>query len=100
MGTTDLFVFYGLVSHMIDSNKKLFCAFIDFSKAFDYVAREKLWMNSVHIGIRGNMLNIIQSMYNNVKSRVKYLNQLNDCFECYLGVRQSKCLSPFLLAML
>ena len=92
MGTTDnLFVLHGLVSHMINSNKKLYCAFIDFSKAFDYVVRDNLWMKLVHIGIRGKMLNIIQSMYNNVKSRVKYLNQLSDCFECCLGVRQGEC---------
>ena len=38
-------------------------------------------------------------MYNNVKSRVKYLNQLSDSFECCLGVRQGECLSPFLFAM-
>jgi len=100
MGTTDnLFVLHGLVSHMNNSNSKLYCPFIDFSKAFDYVVRENLWMKLVHIGIRGNVLNIIQPRYNNVKSIVKYLNQLGDSFECCLGVRQGECLSSFLFAM-
>jgi len=100
MGTTDnLFVLHGLDSHMINSNKKLYSAFVDFSKAFYYVVRENLWMKSIHIGIRGNMLNIIQSMNNNVKSRVKYLNQLCDSFECCLEVRQCECLLPFLFVM-
>ena len=45
------------------------------------------------------MLNILKSMYNNVKSRVKFMNELSDSFHCNLGVRQGECLSPFLFAM-
>ena len=100
MGTTDnIFVLHGLVNHFINSNKHLFCAFIDFSKAFDYVVRENLWLKLIKIGIRGPILNIIKSIYNNIKSRVKYMNSLSDSFECQLGVRQGECLSPFLFSM-
>ena len=38
-------------------------------------------------------------MYNNVKSRVKFMNELSDSFHCNLGVKQGECLSPFLFAM-
>ena len=38
-------------------------------------------------------------MYSSVKSRVKYQNELSTDFECYLGVRQGDCLSPFLFSM-
>ena len=38
-------------------------------------------------------------MYKNVQSRIKYENQLSVGFQCVLGVRQGKCLSPFLFAM-
>lgn len=38
-------------------------------------------------------------MYTNVKSKVKYMNNLSDSFECTLGVRQGECLSPFLFSM-
>ena len=51
------------------------------------------------LGLRGNILNIIKSMYNSVKSRVKYCNELSSEFECHLGVRQGECLSPFLFSM-
>ena len=44
-------------------------------------------------------LNIIKSMYENVKSKVKYKNRLSENFECYLGVRQGESLSPFLFSM-
>ena len=38
-------------------------------------------------------------MYENVKSRVKYNNELSNDFDSYLGVRQGECLSPFLFSM-
>ena len=65
-----------------------YCAFIDFTKAFDYVVRGHLWMKLIKLGIRGNILNIIKSMYCAVKSRVKLGNKLSDVFECSLMVRQ------------
>ena len=45
------------------------------------------------------MLNIIRSIYNSVKSRVKCNNTLSEAFSCNMGVRQGECLSPFLFAM-
>ena len=76
-----------------------FCAFIDFTKAFDYINRDNLWSKLIQLGLRGNILDIIRSMYNSVKSQVKYLNELSDSFNCTLGVRQGESLSPFLFAM-
>ena len=44
-------------------------------------------------------MNIIKSMYDNVKSRVKHMNSLSNSFECQLGVKQGECLYPFLFSM-
>ena len=55
--------------------------------------------NYFKIGHRGSILDIIRSMYDNVKSRVKYENMLSNGFSCVLGVRQGECLSPFLYSM-
>ena len=38
-------------------------------------------------------------MYVNIKSRIKYENQLGGEFTCLLGVCQGECLSPFLFSM-
>ena len=38
-------------------------------------------------------------MYEHIKSRVKLENVLSNNFECFLGVHQSECLSPFLFSM-
>lgn len=100
MGTVDdIFVLHGLISHILNHGKQLYCAFIDFTKAFDYVVRENLWYKLIKMGIRGKILNIIRSMYFSVKSRVKYCNKIGNEFCCNLGVRQGECLSPLLFSL-
>ena len=100
MGTVDnIFVLNGLITHCINENKYLYCCFVDFTKAFDYIDRDILWYKLIKIGVRGQMLNIIRSIYNSVKSRVKCNNTLSETFSCNMGVRQGECLSPFLFAM-
>ena len=64
MGTVDnICVLHGILSHMLNEGKRLYCAFIDFTKEFDYVVRDNLSMKLIKLGIRGNILNIIESMY-------------------------------------
>ena len=100
MCTADnIFVLHGLITHFLNSNKRLFCSFIDFSNAFDYVVRDVLWFKLLQFGVRGKMLDIIVSLYENVKSKVKINNRLSESCSCMTGVRQGECLSPFLFAM-
>ena len=84
---------------MLNGGKRFHCAFIDFSKAFDYVVRDILWYKLIKLGVRGQVLKVIKSMYESIKSRVNSNNEFSDDFTCYLGVRQGECLSPFLFAM-
>ena len=100
MSTVDnIYVLNGLISHCINDNEYLYCCFVDFTKAFDYVGRDILWYKLIKIGVRGLMLDIIKSIYENVKSKVKINNTLSEAFSCNIGVRQGECLSPFLFAM-
>ena len=72
MGTIDnIFVLHGLISHTLSKNKYLFCAFVDFTKAFDYVVRDILWYKLIKMGVRGKILNVVMSMYKHIKSQVK-----------------------------
>ena len=51
MGTTyDLYVLHGLISHVINKGNKLYCAFVIFTRAFDYVVRDNLWYNLIKYG--------------------------------------------------
>ena len=100
MSTVDnIFVLDGLITHCINSNEYLYCCFVDFTKAFDYVGRDILWYKLIKIGVRGRMLDMIKSMYETVKSKVKSNNTLSEAFSCNIGVHQGECLSPFLFAM-
>lgn len=56
---------------------------IDFTKAFNYVVRENLWLKLIKTGVRGKMLDVIISMYKCVKSVVKYDNCLSKEFSCF-----------------
>jgi len=42
MGTVDNIVLCFNVSHMLNKGKSLYCAFIDFTKAFEYVVKDNL----------------------------------------------------------
>jgi hypothetical protein len=100
MGTIDnVFILDGIISHCFNNGERLYCAFVDFRKAFDFVVRDILWYKLIKYGVRGKLLKLIQSMYDNVKSKVKVLNNLSEDFVCHLGVRQGECLSPFLFCM-
>ena len=100
MSTVDnCFVLHSLISHCLNTNKKLYAAFADFKKAFDYVVRDVVWYKLIKAGVRGKILNVIQAMYNTIKSGVKFDNELSNDFVSCIGVRQGECLSPFLFSM-
>ena len=92
-----IFNLHGVMSHLLNNSKKLYCAILDFRKAFNYIDRNFLWHKLVGLGIRGGIFDIIQSMYSVVKSRVQVRAEKNDECECLLGVRQGECLSLFYL---
>ena len=97
LGKVDnIFVLHGLMSHFINSKRTLFCTFVDFTKAFDYVVRQKLWFKWTQLGVNGRNL---RSMCANIKSKVKSNGDVSDEFVCMSGVRQGECVSPFLFCM-
>lgn len=50
MSTIDnIFVLHGLITHILNKGKKLYCAFVDFKKAFDFVVRDIIWINTLVI---------------------------------------------------
>ena len=46
-----IFILHSLVQHVLKNNDKLYCAFIDYEKAFDTVIHEALWLKLVENGI-------------------------------------------------
>lgn len=98
--TTDhIFVLHALVNIFINNKKKLYAAFVDFQKAFDYVDHDALWVKLIRLKISSKMLRVLRNMYETVRSCVRTTEGLSDTFLCKIGVRQGESLSPFLLSM-
>ena len=79
--------------------KRVFCAFIDYQKAFDSVDRSLLWQKLLSYNINGKLLTVIRQMYNRAKSSIKKDNMISEYFLCNIGVRQGDTLSPLLFAL-
>ena len=77
----------------------MFCAFIDYSKAFDSVWRPGLWYKLIKSGITGKMYTLIYNMYQDIRSCVTVNGECSQFFNSYIGVRQGGNLSPMLFSI-
>ena len=94
-----IFSIYTLFELLKLKKKKLFCTFVDFEKAFDFVQRNFLLFKLLQNNINGKFFRVIQNMYQDIKSRVVYNNEKSDFFASEIGVRQGENLSPALFAL-
>ena len=77
----------------------LYLCFIDYSKAFDCVDHEKLWLALREIGIPEHLINIMCSLYNRQEATVRTEKGNTEWFNIGKGVRQGYILSPYLFNM-
>lgn len=98
--TTDhIFTLKFLIDVLKSQKKKLFCAFIDFSLAFDKIWRTGLWGKLIKNGIDGKFYNIILNMYSGIKSCISVNDISSPFFKSNCGVRQGENLSPALFSI-
>ena len=98
--TTDhIFSLNCIIDLLRAQKKKIFCSFIDFSKAFDSVWRVGLWRKILESNINGRFFTVIKNMYANIKSCISINNQKSNFFGCHRGVRQGEILSPALFSL-
>ena len=67
-----IFTLFAMVQSQFQKNRKLYVAFVDFRKAFDFVNREALWHVLHKSGIKKNtkMYNALRAIYNDVLASV------------------------------
>ena len=58
--------------------KRLYCAFIDYEKAFDSVNRSALWIKLINNGVNGRILQVIMNLYLNCKSCIRNNGYLSE----------------------
>ncbi|XP_071960018.1 uncharacterized protein [Antedon mediterranea] len=94
-----IFTLKSLIATRQAEGKKSFLAFLDFRKAFDTVWREGLIKALRRIGIKSNLINIVQNLYENVKCKVQFANLETELFDIDEGVKQGCSLSPTLFSI-
>ena len=95
--TTDhAFALHMLIELYKQKGKRIYAAFVDYRKAFDYVDRSALWSKLLKEGINGHVLRVIMNIYAKAKSCVKSSGKISRSFPNTIGVRQGENLSPLL----
>ena len=96
-GTTDaIFIVRQLQEKHLAANKLLYMAFVDLEKAFDRVPRDVIWWAMRKLGIDEWLVRLVQSMYKDVRSRVRVGDGYSKEFGVGVGVQQGSVLSPLL----
>ena len=96
-GTTDaIFVVRLLQEKYLAVNKRLYMAFVDLEKAFDRVPRKVIWWALRKLGVEEWIVQLVQGMYANARSRVRVGEGFSKEFEVKVGVHQGSVLSPLL----
>jgi hypothetical protein len=95
----NLFILRTLLEKSKSQRTKLYCCFVDFSKAFDTIPRARLWRVLEGLGIHGDMFHAVQSIYETVQARVKTPEGYTDTFDSEMGVLQGCVLSPLLFGL-
>ena len=82
------------MNHYIENGSRVFCAFLDASKAFDRLVHAGLFIKLISRGIPKIFLDLIIFWYSNLKCRVKWDDHFSEWFCVKAGVRQGGILSP------
>ena len=82
------------------SGGKVYACFIDYRKAFDSVDRSKVWDKFHSLSISTKMIKILQAIYSNVFSCVRWNGNLSEFFSCPVGLKQGCLLSPIMFSLL
>ena len=90
------FVLQEAVSHYVERGSKVYCCFLDTSKAFDTVWIDGLFYKLFNAGIQGKAWRLLFNWYSKLSSCVMHSGLVSSEFSVLQGVRQGGVLSPWL----
>ena len=82
------------MNHYVNNGSRVFCTFLDASKAFDRIVHSGLFLKLMERKVPLILLDIIISWYKGLACRVKWGESFSEWFEVTAGVRQGGVLSP------
>ena len=98
-GTKDcLFVLHGLIEILFSKGMKLYCCFIDYEKAYDYLDRAAIWTKLLKSGFSSKSIRLFQNMYSKMKLAVRGDNE-HRYFSSNCGLLQGESTSPLIFSM-
>ena len=77
-------------------NSKMYGCFVDFSKAFNRIPRDKMFQKLLDIGVTGKFYDIIKYIYEGDQVCIKLDDLITPAIKTMMGVRQGCVLSPLL----
>ena len=90
-------ILHSLTDYYLNTRRdKFYAAFIDLEKAYDKVPRDILLRKITRMGIRGNISDVIESMYLHEKTCIRIGHKRTYFFDVNIGVKQGCILSPIL----
>ena len=80
-----------------ESSIKIYFCFIDYAKAFECVAHNKLWKILKEMGIPDHLTHLLRNLYAGQEATVRTQHGTTDWFQIGTGVREGCILSPCLI---
>ena len=100
LSTVDaLFALQSVITKTLSNKNRLYCCFVDYTKAFDTIDRLNIWYKLSKIGICGKPLSVIKYMYENVKTCITVDGFYSDFFQNQVGLMQGEVIYPILFAI-
>ena len=82
-----------------EQNLELYAVFIDFTKAFDTVSREGLWLVLKRFGCTEKVINLIKALHDGMQAKVVQGSETSEQFAVTNGVKQGCVLAPTLFSL-
>ena len=84
------------INHSVERGSKVYCCFLDSSKAFDSVWLDGLFYKLFQLGMNGKSWRILRNWYGKMRCYVALSGLISSIFPVKQGVRQGGVLSPWL----
>ena len=94
-----LHCFRETVDYYVNNGSRVFCSFLDASKAFDRLIHSGLFIKLMERKVPIAFLKIMMAWYDGLTCRVKWGGQFSGWFDITAGVRQGGVLSPDLYSI-
>ena len=89
-----LFCLRETIDYFIDNGSKVYCSFLDASKAFDRIAHSGLFVKLINRNVPKIFIDLLITWYDGLYCRVRWNDTHSEWFLITAGVRQGGVLSP------